>query len=85
MKANWEQFQHLCSIRLHQCAITDADDPMSLFTSILKDIADKPWFTDTCKDEIKEHNRALERFKHEPTEGNVNAYCIARYKAHRDI
>ena len=31
-KTNWEQFQHLCSTRLHQSAITDAHDPISLFT-----------------------------------------------------
>ena len=72
---------------------------MSLFTSILKDIAvetipktsavpkhfNKPWFSDICKDAIKEHNRALERFKREPTEGNMNAYRIARTKARRGI
>ena len=40
-KANWNQFQHLCSTRLYQPAIADADDPISLFTSILKDIAEE--------------------------------------------
>ena len=40
-KANWEHFRHLCSTRLHQSAITDADDHMPLFTSISKDIAEK--------------------------------------------
>ena len=40
-KANWDQFQHLCSTRLQQSAIADADDPMSFFISILKDIAEK--------------------------------------------
>ena len=98
-KANWDEFQHLCSRRLHQSAITDADNPMSLFISILKDIAEetipktsavpkrfnKPWFSDICKDAIKERNRALERFKREPTEGNLNAYRIARAKARRDV
>ena len=98
-KANWDQFQQLCSTRLQQSAIADADDPMSFFTSILKDIAEetipktsavpkrfnKPWFSDICKDAIKERNRALERFKPEPTEGNLNAYRIARAKARRDI
>ena len=67
----------------------DADDPMSFFTSILKDIAEetilktsavpkrfnKPWFSDICKDAIKR----------EPTEGNLNAYRIARAKARSDI
>ena len=97
-KANWEQFRHLCSTRLHQSAITDADDPMS-FTSILKDIVEKyipntsavpkrfnkPWVTDTCKDVIKERTRAFERFKREPTRANLDAYRIARAKARRDI
>ena len=45
----------------------------------------KPWFTDNCKDAMKEHNRALERFKLEPTGGNLDAYRIARAKARRDI
>ena len=61
---------------------SDADDPMSLFTSIF-DIAEetipktsavpkrfkKPWFSDICKDAIKERNMALGMFKREPTEG----------------
>ena len=72
---------------------------MSLFTAILKDIAEqtipktsavtkpfnKPWFSIKCKDAIKERNRALDRFKREPTEGNLNAYRIARAKARRNI
>ena len=94
-KANWDQFQHLCSTHLHRPAIADADDPMSLFTSILKDIAEetipktsavpkrfnKPWFSDICKDVIKERNRALERFKREPTEGNLILFQIV-YRIH---
>ena len=95
-KANWDQFQNLCSTRLQQSAIADADDPMSLFTSIFGRTLqkklflrlrrfNKPWFSDICKDAIKERNRALERFKREPTEGNLNAYRIARAKARRDI
>ena len=84
---------------LHQSAITDADDPMSLFTSVMKDIEEKtisktsavpkrfnkPWFTNICKDAIKERNRALERFKREPTGGNLDAYRIAGAKARRNI
>ena len=98
-KASWDQFLHLCSTRLHQSAIAHAGDPMSLFTSILKDIAEetipktsavpkrfnKPWFSDLCKDALKERNRALDMFKRESTEDNPNAYRFARAKAHRDI
>ena len=70
-----------------------------LFTSILKGIAQetipktsavpkrfsKPRFSGICKDAIKERNRALERFKREPTEGNLNVYRIARAKARRYV
>ena len=42
----------------------------------------KLWFTGICKDTI---NKALERFKHEPTDGSLNAYCMARARACRDI
>ena len=92
-KANWDQFQHLCSTRLQQSVIADADGSMSLFTSILKDIAEetipkrfnKPWFSDICKDAIKKRNGALEMFKRELTEGNLNAYRIARAKARRNV
>ena len=59
-KANWDQFQYMCSSGLRQSAIADADHPMSLFT--LKDIVEetipktsevpkrfnKPWLTDSC-------------------------------------
>ena len=72
---------------------------MSLFTSILKDIAEetipktsavpkhfnKPWFSDICKDAIKEQNRALKRFRHESIVGNLNAYHIAKVNARRNI
>ena len=36
-KANWDGFHHF----LHRSLTNDADDPISLFTSILKDIAEK--------------------------------------------
>ena len=40
-RVNWDQLQHLCNIRLHQSAVADADDAMSLLTSILKDTAEE--------------------------------------------
>ena len=62
------RFQHICSTRLHQSAMNDADDLMSLFTSIRKDIAEentpktspvpkllnKPCFFETCEYAVKE-------------------------------
>ena len=77
----------------------DADDPMSLLTSILKKISEepipktsavpkwfnKPWFSNIYRDALKEQIRALKRFKRDPSEDNLNAYHIARAKARRDI
>ena len=95
----YDEFQCLCTTHLHHSVMNDAVDPISLFTSILKDIAEetipktsavpkhfnKPWLSDICKDAIKVCNRALKKFKCEPTEDNLNAYHIARAKACRDI
>ena len=64
-------------------AITDGDDSKTLYSSILKDVAEeyipktlgntKPCFSpDICKDGIKERNKALDKFKREPIEGNLN-------------
>ena len=41
-KANWDEFQHLCSTHLYHSVMIDADDPMSLLTSILKEISEEP-------------------------------------------
>ena len=35
--ANWDEFQHLCRTCLHHSVMNDADDLMSLFTSVVKD------------------------------------------------
>ena len=40
-KANWDGFHHLYITLLHRSLTNDADDPISLFTSILKDTAEK--------------------------------------------
>ena len=40
-REHWDEFQHLCSSHLHHSVLNDADDPMVLFTSILKDTAEE--------------------------------------------
>ena len=54
-------------------------------TSAVPKRLNKTWFSDICKAAIKQRNGALERFKREPAEGNLNAYRIARAKARRDV
>lgn len=78
--------------------MTGTNDPMSLFASNLKTIADvtipktsavpkrarKPWFNTNLKRLLNERNRALARFKREPTQENLSAYKIAKAKARRE-
>ena len=98
-KANWAQFQTLCSTLLLEDTIQIADDPIESFTSILINIAEetvpktatkskkakKPWFTDDCKTAIKQRKGALRQFNNRPTHDNLNNYRIFRAKARRTI
>ena len=72
---------------------------MELFTSTLISITEesipksstsskrvkKPWFTDDCKEAIKQRRAALRRFNDRPTTENLNNYRIFRAKARRTI
>ena len=72
---------------------------MELFTSTLISIAEesipksstsskrakKLWFTDDCKEAIKQRRAALRRFNDRPTTENLNNYRIFRAKARRTI
>ena len=98
-KANWAQFQTLCTARLLEDTVRKADDPIESFASILINIAEKHvpktatkskkakklWFTDDCKTAIKQRKGALRQFNNRPTHDNVNNYRIFRAKARRTI
>ena len=98
-KANWAQFQTLCTTRLLEDTVRKADDPIESFASILINIAEetvpktstkstkakKPWFTDDCKTAIKQRKGALRQFNNRPTHDNLNNYRIFRAKARRTI
>ena len=55
-ETNWDQFQHLCSIRLLQSAINDADTPMSILKYIAEETIPKTSAIPKhiCRDAIKE-------------------------------
>ena len=74
-KANWDKSQHLCSTRLHQSAIADADDPMSLFTSILKDIAEET----IPKTSMEELQDALRRAHNTPAGPDEIHYQLLKH------
>ena len=98
-KANWAQFQTLCTTLLLEDTVRKADDPIESFASILINIAEetvtktstkskkanKPWFTDDCKTAIKQRKGALRQFNNRPTLNNLNNYRIFRAKARRTI
>ena len=98
-KANWAQFQTLCTARPLEDTVRKADDPIESFASILINIAEetvpktatkskkakKPWFTDDCKTAIKQRKGALRQFNNRPTHDNLNNYRIFRAKARRTI
>ena len=47
-KANWAQFQTLCTTRLLEDTVRKADDPIEIFASILINIAQET--TKTCNE-----------------------------------
>ena len=92
-------FSIYTALGLHQSAITEADCPMSLSTSTLKNFNEepspktstvpkriyKPLLSCICKYAIIERNRALRRLEREPTDGdNVNVYRTARAEDRRE-
>ena len=98
-KANWAQFQTLCTTRLLVDTVRKADDPIESFASFLINIADetvpktatksktakKPYFTEDCRTAIKQSKGALRKFNNLPTHDNLNNYRIFRAKARRTI
>ena len=96
-KANWAQFQTLCTTRLLKDTVRK--DPIESFASILTNIAEetvpttatkskkanKHWFTDDCKTAIEQRKRALRQFNNRPTHDNLNNYRIFRAKTRRTI
>ena len=85
-KANWAQFQTVCTTRLLEDTVRKADDPIESIASIPINIAEetvpktatkskkakKPWFTEDCKTAIKQHKGALRQFNNRPTHDDLN-------------
>ena len=76
-----------------------AIDPAEAFTAKLLDIAaqtiptsstnpkhlSKPWFTDACKEAIKNRKAALKAFNSQPSPQNLDLFRMSRAKARRTI
>ena len=96
-RANWDLFRNLCCNQITNY-ILDSNDPVSLFTSKLIEIANnciplnsssskpfKPWFNFSCKVAITDKNKALNLFKRHPTSCNLDNFKRLRAKARQII
>ena len=80
-KANWDQFQKMCSIRLHLPVIADTDDSISLFTSILKDISVNDRDVTSDRDIA---NALADNFSHNSSSAfSTDAFIFVRNKAEK--
>ncbi len=98
-KANWVEFERLCSASINRQAFVNDDNPLASFMQILSEVATKtvpkssanphkkhnPWFNDECRKVTKARNKALKQFRNRPTTHNFNKYKQARAKARKII
>ncbi len=81
-KANWTEFQLCCEQRLLPEDFKHSDTPLDTFMEIVCDIANdcipksspnpkrpqKPWYSDECKEAVRNGRKALKTFKRHPTQ-----------------
>ena len=81
LKAKWDDFNDQCSSQLTSDQITRGGDNIEAFTKTLLDIANntipktkpvqsaksKPWYSDECKEAVKNRIDALKRFTQSPS------------------
>ena len=98
-RANWSEFSRFCSQELSEDAFIESDDPALDFTNVLFSIAkrtipysssgprkiNRPWFSEECRDALKQRRKALHKFKKYPTTVNLNICKVWRAKARRII
>ena len=97
--ANWEEFQRQCKQHLCHGVFDGGDDPVAVFSDILRDIAldciphtstvprrlCRPWFNDDCRDAIRQRKKAHRIFQRFPTPDNLRALKRSRAFARRTI
>ena len=92
-RANWKSYKKLCLTTLIPESNTDQEEPIIHFTNTLISIANKtipkttvspkhnkPWFTEQCKNMIREHQATLRKFKINPSSENLIKYKQQRAK-----
>ena len=98
-KADWTKFRELCALNITRETFQDKGDLVSSLTACLTEAANltipkssansrhinKPWFTEECKDAVRQRKRALSKFTKQPTHANLVAYRASRARARRVI
>ena len=97
-RANWDLFNTLCTGKLVPENFKESSDPIADFSYCLIEISKEcipqtstnrtksnPWYSDECKEAIKQRKQALFKFKRSPNTNNFNDIKVFRAKACRTI
>jgi ribonuclease HI len=97
-KADWTTFQQMCELSISE-EVTKGPTPIEDFVKLLVEAADasipktsisqkqttKPWFTDECKEAVKDRKKALKEVKRHPCQRSIESFRIRRAKARQII
>ena len=98
-RAEWNDFRELCLSEIKIDVFQSQDEPMSIFTRMLFNIAKatiprsttkqrklcKSWFNVACKEAIRKRKKALNVYRKYPTQRNLDLFRISRGVARKVI
>ena len=98
-RAEWNDFRELCVNEIKIDVFQSQDEPMSIFTRMLFNIAKatiprsttkqrklcKSWFNVACKEAIRKRKKALNIYRKYPTQRNLDLFRISRGVARKVI
>ena len=97
-KGDWDRFVGLCKEKITSDTFQHDTDPIESFSNLLINIASdsipktstvprikKPWFTQICKDSVKQRKKAEKYFRLHPSPANLNLYKQLQAKTCRTI
>ena len=96
-RADWNAFQTICRGEILPEDFADVEDPMGLFTTLVRDAAErsiprsstvpkkpnKVWFNEDCKTAIRNRQDALRNFYKSPSQRNLDVLRNSRAQARR--
>jgi hypothetical protein len=96
-KTDWNLLEKLCDEKIKEDTLTNVNDPILKFSTILLQIGEKcipktstnpkkikkPWFNGDCDEAIKNRKKAEKRFNLYPLNTNLENYRKLKAKARR--